>query len=428
MMPLFAILTNTEASDPLQSLPLIVGAVAAAVMLIAFFIGFAKGFRRVSWGGFVWVVASIGFFLLEKFLGAENPLKPLLLSIVADETIATFVSLLVFALACVLVVLFLQGGCSLLFRPRVKRVARDGDRFSMDENGIEYEDERKDYDDYEDYRSRTILVRKGFRTPTLFGRLFGALICVVNATAVLVAVLAVALLVICATPLKDGLFAGVFANEYMSIVQDYTFLYAFDFLMLGAILKIARKGFEKGFMESLRVLIVKVGRLAGICAAFYLPFSAFVLPVEEGGVEILHSFTMRCVDAATMMGLPETVAPIVGQLLAGLLLFVLVLLVFALLNFLLKTLAEGIEGVGFFRVIDGSLACLVYLVVGVAVCLLVWATFYVVGAYGIFDINTVLAGESLASKMLNACGLYIQPALDNLNATIAGLIPAVPAP
>ncbi len=424
MMPLYALLTNTEASTPLQNLPIFVGVFAAAVLLIAFFIGFYKGFRRVGWGGFVWVVTSAGFFLLEHFLGAENPLKPFYATFIADETTATFLSSLTFALACILVGLLLQGICSLLLRPRIKIVKPEGDRFTKDENGIEYEEEEKDYDDYEDYRSRKMVVRKGFRKPSLFGRIFGGLICMVNAAAVLVVVLAIALFVVCATPLKDGALAPVFTNEYMSFVQEYAFKYAFDFLIIGLILKKARNGFEKGFMESVRALVVGVGRLVGIGFAFYLPFSPLVLPVEQGGVEILHSYVYRCVDAAKMMGLPETFAPIVGQLIAGLLLFVLVLLVFALLNFILKTLAEVINGIGFFRVIDGALACLVYLIIGVAICILVCSAFYVVGAYGIFDVNTLLVGDSLVKKMLDLCGVYIQPALDNFNAMIGGLIPA----
>lgn len=428
MMPIYAVLTNTEVFDPLQQLPLIVGAVAAAVLLIAFFIGFYKGFRRVSWGGFVWVAASAGFFLLEYFFGTENLLIHFILTFIPAEKTAACLASLAFALACILVALLLQGICSLIFRPRVKLVDKDGDRFTMDENGIEYDNEEKDYDDYEDYRSRKMLVRKGFRKPSLLGRIFGGLICAVNAAAVLVAVLAIALFIVCATPLKDGLLAPVFANDYMSLLQGYAFQYVFDFLMIGVILKTASHGFEKGFMESLRALVVGLGRVVGIGVAFYLPFSPFVLPVEEGGVEILHSYVLRCIDAATMMGLPETFAPIVGKILAGVLLFVLVLLVFALLGFILKTLAEGIESVGFFRVIDGTLACLVYMIIGVLICVFIWAAFYVIGAYGIFDVNTLLTGDSLVKKLIDACGVYIQPLLDNFNAMIAGLLTPAPAP
>ena len=424
MMPIYALLTDGQAFDPLQQLPLFIGAFAAAVLLIAFFIGFAKGFRKVSWGGLVWVAASAGFFLLEYFFGAENPLKPLVATVIADEATATFLSSFAFALGCILVALLLQGVCSLLFRPRVKLVDREGDRFSVDENGIEYDDEETDYDDYEDYRSRKMLVRKGFRRPSLLGRIFGALICMVNVAAVLVAVFAIALFIVCATPLKEGLLAPVFTNEYMPLVQEYAFKYAFDFLMIGLIIKIARCGYEKGFMESLRTLVVGVGRLVGIGFAFYLPFSTMVLPVEEGGIEIVHSYVYRCIDAAKMMGLPEAYAPLVGQILAGVLLFVLVLIVFAILNFILKTLAQGIEGVGFFRVVDGALACLVYIVIGAAICALIWSAFYVVGAYGIFDVNALIGETSLVKKLLDACGVYIQPALDSFNATLAGLIPA----
>lgn len=424
MMPFYALLTDTQAFDPLQQLPLLIGAFAAAVLLIAFFIGFAKGFRKVSWGGLVWVAASVGFFLLESFLGAENPIKPLIATMIVDEATATFLSSFAFALGCIVVALLLQGVCSLLFRPRVKLVDREGDRFTVDENGIEYDDEDKDYDDYEDYRSRKMVVRKGFRRPSFFGRLSGGVICAINAAAVLVAVLAIALFIVCVTPLKEGLLAPVFTNEYMPLVQEYAFQYAFDFLMIGIILKIARCGYKKGFMESLRALVVGVGRLVGIGFAFYLPFSTMVLPVEEGGIEIVHWFVYRCIDAATMMGLTEPYAPLVGQLLAGVLLFVIVLIVFALLNFILKTLAEGIEGVGFFRVIDGALACLVYIVIGAAICAIIWAVFYVVGAYGIFDVSTLVGETSLAKKLLDACGVYIQPALDSFNAMVAGLIPA----
>ncbi len=424
MMPFYALLTETQAFDPLQQLPLFIGAFAAAVLLIAFFIGFAKGFRKVSWGGLVWVAASVGFFLLEFFIGAQNPLQPLMAGFIADEATAAFLSSFAFAIACIVVALLLQGVCSLVFRPRVKLVDREGDRFTTDENGIEYDDEETDYDDYEDYRSRKMLVRKGFRKPSLLGRLLGGLICAINAAAVLVAVFAIALFVVCATPLKDGLLAPMFTNEYMPLVQQYAFQYAFDFLMIGIILKTAKCGYQKGFIESLRALVVGVGRLVGIGFAFYLPFSNMVLPVEEGGVEIVHWFVYRCIDAATIMGLPETYAPLVGQILAGVLFFVIVLIVFALLNFILKTLAEGIEGVGFFRVIDGALACVVYIIIGAAICATIWAAFYVLGAYGIFDVSALLGETSLVKKLLDACGVYIQPALDSFNAMVAGLIPA----
>lgn len=424
MTPFYALLTNTEAVDPMRQLPIYIGAFAAVVLLIAFFIGFYKGFRKVRWGGFVWVAASAGFFLLEYFLGAGNPLKPLMATFIAGEKTVAFLSSLGLMLACVIAALFLQGLCSWLFRPRAKIVNRKSNRLEKYDSAIDYDEEEMDYEDYENNRLNKMIVRKGYGKPSFFGRIFGALICLVNVAAVLVVVIATALLIICATPLKDAAFASMFKNGYMPFIQEYTFKYAFDFLIIGLVLNMAQKGFKNGFMESIRALIIGVGRLAGIGLAFYLPFSSFVAPAEKGGVEILHSYVLRCVDAATTMGLPGTVAPIVGQIIAGLLLFVLVLLVFALLNFLLKKLTEAVAGIGLLRVIDGTLACLVYMVIGVAICIFIATAFYVLGAYGIFDVKTLLLGDSFAKKLIDVCGVYIQPALDNFNGMIKGLIPA----
>ena len=420
MMLFYALLTHTKDFKPLQNLPLIVGAVATAVLFIAFFIGVSKGLRRVSWGGLVWIATSAGFFLLEYFLGADNLFKPLIAMRIADQPTATCLSSLVLALACIVAALLLHGICSLLFRPRVKFVDKDGNRFTVDEHGVANDNE-EDYGDEDDEDGNSVCKR--FRKPSFLGRIFGGLICSINVAAIFVAVLAIALLIICATPLKDGWFAPVFANGYMLLVQEYAFKYAFDFLMIGLILKTARSGFKEGFIESLRVLLVSVGRFVGIGFAFYLPFSPFALPVEQGGVGILHSYVLRCIDAAAVMGLSETLAPIVGKILAAVLLFVLVLLGFAILNFVLKTIAKGIDGVGFFRVIDGSLACLVYLIIGVAICVLVCSVLYVFSAYDIFDVSGLLEENSLVKKLFDVCGIYIQPALDHFNAMIVGLIP-----
>ena len=218
--------------------------------------------------------------------------------------------------------------------------------------------------------------------------------------------------------------APAFASESMLRVQGYVFNYAFDFLMIGLMLKIARSGYEKGCINSLRLLIVGVGRVVAIGFAFYVPFSGMALSTKEGGVRILHSLVNRCIGAAKMMGLPETYAPLVGKLLAGILLFVLVLIVFAILSFFFKKLTTAVDGISAFRVGDGVLACIIYLAIGVAICACIGSVFYVLGAYGIFDVNTLIGKTSLVKKLLDVCGLHIQPAIDSFNAMVAGLIPA----
>ena len=123
MMPFHALLINTEAFNLLQELPMLIGMAAAVLLLIAFFIGFAKGFRKVGWGGIVWVAASGVYFLLERSFGEENPLNPIFATVITDNATAAFLASFVCAMGCILLALLLQGVCSLLFRPRIKLVA-----------------------------------------------------------------------------------------------------------------------------------------------------------------------------------------------------------------------------------------------------------------------------------------------------------------
>ena len=52
----------------IKAVPLIVAIVCAAIAGIAFFIGFKKGFRRISWGCFTCLVATGGFALANGLL------------------------------------------------------------------------------------------------------------------------------------------------------------------------------------------------------------------------------------------------------------------------------------------------------------------------------------------------------------------------
>lgn len=423
MLPIYSILTDGATSDGMQNLPLIFGAVCAVVLLIAFFIGVAKGFRRVRWGGVAWVLASVAYFLVSSAFVEENPIVTALEGMALDAQTSAFVGSLALALACVVSALLLQGVFSAWLRPRLKRVRRCGDRFYSYENGIQYDDEKSDYDDYEEYCPTEMVVRKGFQKPSLLGRLLGGLFCVINAFTVFVSVAVVALFIVGGTSLKETTFAPLFEQEVMTTLIEYVSVYGFDFLLIGFVMKVARKGYEKGFVASVRALFGTVGTLGASIVSFWLPFSLLSVPVEEGGMEIVYGYVSRCESAVTSMGLPVDFAPIVGRILAGLILFVFALLLVWLIGHILQSLADGIEGVGVLRVVDGALSCFVYLVIGVAICLLLWALWYVLGAYGIFDASVLFADGSLAKNAYDACGVYLQPALDALQETLAGLIP-----
>ena len=106
MLPLSSILTAaaTGEVDLQQLLPTILIVVCGIVLLIAFFVGFAKGWRRVSWAGCVWLVACLAFFLLHGGIGEAfaQTLAPILAGLSLDGSVAAFAAAFVLAAALVL--------------------------------------------------------------------------------------------------------------------------------------------------------------------------------------------------------------------------------------------------------------------------------------------------------------------------------------
>ena len=140
MLPLSSILTAaaTGEVDLQQLLPTILIVVCGIVLLIAFFVGFAKGWRRVSWAGCVWLVACLAFFLLQGGIGEAfaQTLAPILAGLSLDGSVAAFAAAFVLALGCIIVALLLYGIFSLIFRPRMSSIYPNEERFTRDEDGL----------------------------------------------------------------------------------------------------------------------------------------------------------------------------------------------------------------------------------------------------------------------------------------------------
>lgn len=394
-------LHSVLAAGLMDSLPTVVGAVCAAVLVIALIVGFVKGWRRVSWSGLVWLAAGAAFIFAEpQFTEAFSSLQ------------APYGTLLC-AIACIVAALLLYGVCSLLFRPRYKWVKKNADRFTMDENGVDYDEEIADYDDYEDYEDRKLLVQKGGRTPSLLGRLFGGVFCVLNTAAVLAAVLSVALLVLGSTSLGATTLAPLFENEIVIKINEYVKAYALDLLVMGIIVVTACKGYRAGLFYSIRSVVLGVGMLAAVGVSFWLPFSKFV--TADGGSFVYVTVT-QCGTALARIGVPANIAPIAGQVLAGLLFCIVSTLLVQLLGWVLKKLAEAVDSVAFFRTLDGCVSCLLYMVIGVAICVALWAVLYALDYYGILlSVSDLFTEESALSNGLYAlCETYVKPVLDGL--------------
>lgn len=383
----------------MDSLPTVVGAVCAVLLAIALLVGLVKGWRRVSWSGLVWLVAGAAFIFVEPKLAASMNQN------------GGYTGTLLCAGICIVGALLLYGVCSLLFRPHYKWVKKNADRFTMDDNGIDYDEEIEDYDDYEDYEDRKLLVQKGGRTPSLLGRLFGGVFCALNTATVLAAFLAVALLVIGGTALGTTTFAPLFANETVATVYEYVKIYALDVLVIGIVVITACKGYRSGLVRTLRSVVLGVGMAAAVGVSFWLPFSKFAAAESS---PFLYGGVVKCANALAGLGVPENIAPIAGKVLAGALLCVVAVLLVKLIGWVLLKLAEAIDSVAFFRTIDGCVCCLLYIVIGVAICAALWAAIFVLGEFEIFFRTTDLfTPESpLSNALYSLCAQFIRPFLE----------------
>lgn len=430
MMFLYSILAT---GGLMKVLPYIGLGFLAAIVVVAFFIGLGKGWRRVSWGGIVWLVAVVAFLFVEKNYGAKiaDVVVPKLTMFKEQER--AFVCALLLALACVLAVLILYGIAALIFRPRegwqlresspvIRPKIRRPDDHLYDHESEDYDDYYDDDDDedeeYHDYGEEYIYVAS--TQPSLFGRIFGALVCVFNVAAVAVVLGATILHLLSTTSLKTGALAAIYEQNLVKTAVSYASKYGVDALFMGILVMFSCGGSRKGFLAGLRSLIIGLGTTVAVVLGFYIPFSPFA---KEGGVYFLHTFVSKCGNAITAVGLTGTVGSIVGKLFAGLILAAFVLVIMLLLNWLLKLAIEGISGVGFLESIDQALSCLVYLFIGLLVCLLVWAVIYFLGTQGIFDTTEIFGNNTILSQgIYDTFELRLRPIFEKIGAQISGFL------
>lgn len=415
MMPLHSILTAAGTAQGGSKGPMILAIVLGALLLIAFCIGLKKGARRVSWTGTVWLAAGVVFLLLHKYLGAKlNDLLSQKITFL-HESVRPYLGSLVLALGAVVGTLILYGVFTLLFRPKIKWKRKKFDRYAFEDN-----DDYYDYDDdEEDDEDGKRMVRKGYGTPSAVSRILGGLLCAVNIGMILAVTVGIALMLLSGTGLKTD-WGGFFSHAIVQKAIGYANKYALDLLLIGILVAFACKGKKSGFVETLRTLLMNLGMIAVVVAAFYLPFAMTatgVAPKDFGGSTVF-GLVQRCeVAIVSMGGAVAAVAPIVSKIVAGLLLAILFVAALLFVNWLLKLAVKGISKVGLLRTVDGSIACVIYLVVGAAVCAVIWVLFAVLAYYEIFNIaNYFTDAATLSNAFLKACQAYIDPMLATIGA------------
>ncbi len=381
MTSLRCIMANTAGKIPT------IGYIAVGIILVlAFIIGMVKGVRKVGWGGFYWALAGVGYIFAYKYLGDKNLLGGIFNGKYAD--LAAPVWAIVLAVACILVALIFYGVFGAILRPREVWI----EKYRIDGYGFEYE-----MDDMDDrladgsYRNHE-LIMKGDDTPTVFGRIAGGFMSLVNAATVLATLLAVFILVVNATSLGKGSLGAILEIRVVDRALEYIKAYALDFITVGIILAIAYKGYKNGFVGSARAFMMTVGLLAVIGFCFAVPFLRGI--ASKGFIAKLIE---RCI--ALFGKMKPAIGTILGKLTAGALMAIVAVAILLVINFLLKKLTESIEDAVVARVVDGVIASLVYLVVGAAVVALFWAALYLLDYCGVFYTSQAFNGKaSLASE------------------------------
>lgn len=396
--------------------PAVIFAVGVAFLAFAFLFGFIKGGRKVHWGGVVWLFAFGTYYVVGKILGDSNPLLDSY-SWKYDARVLAFVWDLVLVLTCIIAVLLIYGLLTLLFRPRPEKERGDNrEKEGLEEFGFKYDDndEYQDYKQYQEflqYRQKQInnaKKKKKKKKTSFFGRVFGGIICAINAGMLLAVFYSAFLLIVDATALKTGFFAPIYGAGLVTGALPFVYKYALDMAIIGIILAITLKGRSMGVIEAIRTVLVKIGSPIALIIGCYLPFS----PFAQSSFYI-NAIVTRSTGLFTSLGTGEMVANYGGKILSCILIVAVLVLAFWLLNLILKKLSEGVKKVLPFKAIDNALSSLVFMMLGVAVVVVIWGVSYLLSYYGLVNMHEIMLGETgLSRGLFETLDLFARPRLD----------------
>ncbi len=351
----------------MQNLPWIAVLGVAAILIVAFVIGAIKGFRKISFGGLCWAVAGVSFILLYRLLYKKNPLISLLNN-TRFEGGSGFAWSFLLAMGCILVSLTVFGILAFIRRPREVWVTK----YEHDRYGFEYE-----IDDGSGKGEEKIMTGEN---PNVISRIFGGFLCMLNVGSVVAVIATVAILFINATGLSNTALGAMFDGRLGKLALQYSLTYAFDFITIGIILGFGYIGFRKGFIDSARAVTVRLGVIVAIIVCMAIPFVG-----RLGSISIFKLFIGKCVALVGKVITKASIASILGKVAAGVLMSVAAVVLVLILSFMLTKLSDAIEDADVLRIFDGILAVFLYLVIGLIVCIALWAIAYSVDHIGLLQ-------------------------------------------
>lgn len=350
---------------------------------IAFLVGFIKGFRRVAWGGFYWLVASAAYVFAYSMLGGYNVLSGMFPPEMAS--VAEFAWALLLALGCMMVALLVYGILNFFLRPR--EVLYTDEEVEIDELGFVYEEDWED--DGLDFVEEKYIIKNG-KKPKLFGRLAGGFMGAVNAAAVLGVILSLFLFVIDGTAFKKGYIGYIFDVPLVQTVFTYASAYALDFITIGIVMAVTYRGYKRGFLGTTRKLIMFVGIVAILLACFIIPFTQFSY------IYFISRLIERCASMYTRFDVFYQY--LFGRITAGVVLAIPGIILIVLISVLLKKLVNAVKSCAFLRVVDGMFAAVLYAILGTVLVLVFWGLLYVLEYCGIFYVTDGLNEYATLSK------------------------------
>ena len=342
----------------------------AAILLVAFFVGFKRGFRQVGWKGILCLTSFELFVLLDGVLKEKglilNGAEKLGIS---GEAITS----LIVAGVSILLLTSVYALCWVSFRPKFKWVTKNP---IYSENEFEYEDDAAEYETGEKQRR---IVWKNAGTPTVFGRYIGGLVCAINIFSIMLFVACALLLILGNTLLAQKEMVWAFLNQgFIVKLYDYALVNGIDYIFICILVCISHKGYEKGFLASLFTFLSYLGTALALAVAFYVSFKPSIREnaLFAGFFGIIDGLLAKIPVVGGMLAGNAQLLQTISNVCMGAILFVVLYLALALVKNLVRTSGKAVRKNLSMRRVDGVFATLVYFILGVLICLAVWCVLW----------------------------------------------------
>lgn len=398
----------------LSYVPWILLGVLGLAALIALVVGAVKGYTGIKPNALAWSLACGLFVVLIMELKDSGVLTSLPMFETMDPNITDFIVTMVVLCMTAFLLAGVFGIIAVSWKSSFKRAVKKAEaRKYAEAMGEEFE-----IDENAEYHPLPI---DGKKKPRIINRTFGALTAAVNAVAVTAAILAIVLVVLYVTPLNEMYLSNLYTTEPMAWIWNVVHTYTLDFLAISFVMYMIRKGWDVGFLEGLRLLIVFVGFIAAVVGPFVLMFTAVTAEGEPlvflgQGAAWLGNW----LSSLTGGQLTAQLGLLIGKIIIAIGLLIVACLLMAVINWLLKKLVDAVDDVKIFSAIEKSLATVLFFVFGLAIVALVVGVGYTLGHYGVFDCSQLFNGYSpIMNALYNACDAWLKPLLEEISNALA---------